>query len=177
MELFGVGIPELGLVLLIALVIVGPQRFPEVARQIAQWIRTARSFTDAVMQDVRAAVDEIEQEVTAANDGVNPIRELQELRKELGTAAQDATSTVSEAATLPPEPISDQWAAVTETRATDAVPDPAAEPAADPEVAVTSTVGSAEVATAEVAAVPASEPAPAATVTPPNPVESRRADA
>ena len=97
MELFGVGIPELGLVLLIALVIVGPQRFPEVARQIAHWVRTARQFTDAVMQDVRAAVDEIEQEVTAANDGVNPIRELQELRNELNTAANDATSTVSEA--------------------------------------------------------------------------------
>ena len=121
MELFGVGIPELGLVLLIALVIVGPQRFPEIARQIAHWVRTAREFTDAVMQDVRAAVDEIEQEVTAANDGVNPIRELQELRNELSTAAQDATSTVSEAAAVPS--LNDEWAAVAETRATDAVLD------------------------------------------------------
>ena len=98
MELFGVGIPEIGLILLIALVIVGPQRFPEVARQIAHWIRTARAFTDEVMKDVRAAVDEIEEEVTASNDGVNPIREFEELRRELTGAAQEATGTVSEAA-------------------------------------------------------------------------------
>jgi len=170
MELFGVGIPELGLVMLIALVIVGPQRFPEVARQIAQWVRTARSFTDAVMQDVRAAVDEIEHEVTAANDGVNPIRELQELRKELGTAANDATSTVTEASTLPP--LNDEWAAVAETRATDAVLDPAPE---------------AEAAPVEVTPQATPEPAPAATASEPTTVqpataqptavEGRRADA
>ncbi len=171
MELFGVGIPELGLVMLIALVIVGPQRFPEVARQIAHWVRTARSFTDAVMQDVRAAVDEIEQEVTAANDGVNPIRELQELRKELGTAASDATSTVTEASTLPP--LNDEWAAVAETRATDAVLDDTPEPVATVPV--------------ETAPETTPEPAPAAiaveptsvqpTTAQPTTVEGRRADA
>lgn len=126
MELFGVGVPELGLIMLIALVVVGPQRFPEIARQMAHWIRTARAFTDAVMKDVRAAVDEIEQEVTTANDGVNPIRELKELRGELNAAARDAastvndaTSTVADAAALPP--MNDEWAAVTETRDTDTV--------------------------------------------------------
>lgn len=126
MELFGVGVMELGLIMVIALVVVGPQRFPEIARQMAHWIRTARAFTDAVMKDVRAAVDEIEQEVTTANDGVNPIRELRELRGELSAVARDATSTVNEAtatvadaATLPP--MNDEWAAVTETRDTDTV--------------------------------------------------------
>ena len=124
MELFGVGIPELGLVLLIALVIVGPQRFPEVAREIARWVRTAREFSDAVMKDVRAAVDEIEQEVTTANDGVNPIKELSELRRELGGAVQHASTTVDEARTLPPvEPVNDEWAAVTETTATLPLPE------------------------------------------------------
>lgn len=127
MELFGVGIFEFGLIALIALIIVGPQRFPEVARQAARWIRTARAFSDAVMKDVRAAVDEIEQEVTAANDGVNPIKELTELRRELGSALQDANSTVEEARTLPPvEPVNDEWAAVAET--TDTLPMPESTP-------------------------------------------------
>ena len=114
MELFGVGVFELGLIMLIALIVVGPQRFPEVARQIAQWIRTARAFTDAVMKDVRSAVDEIEQEVTAANDGVNPIRELNELRNELSGAARDATSTISEATQLPALPASTDTAGASE---------------------------------------------------------------
>ena len=101
MELFGIGVPEIGVVFLIALIIVGPQRFPEVARQVARWIQTARTFSDAVMKDVRAAVDELEQEVTAANDGVNPIRELGVLREELTGAVEDATATVTDATTLP----------------------------------------------------------------------------
>ncbi|MGE3856265.1 MAG: twin-arginine translocase TatA/TatE family subunit [Dehalococcoidia bacterium] len=175
MELFGVGIPEIGLIMLIALVIVGPQRFPEVARQLAHWIRTARAFTDAVMKDVRSAVDEIEQEVTAANDGVNPIRELEDLRKELGTAAQDANATVADAATLPPvAPVNDEWAAVTETRDTDAVIEPEPEPAA-------ATEGAPPAATIpEVTPEPAAEPEPepaAATRAEPTPPEQRRADA
>ena len=118
MELFGVGLPEIGIVLLIALVIVGPQRFPEVAREVARWINTARGFTDSVMTDIRAAVDELEQDVTAANDGVNPIRELQALRQDLTGAVQDASSTLTSASTLAalPEPTSDE---ATPTESTD----------------------------------------------------------
>lgn len=139
MELFGVGLPEIGIVLLIALVIVGPQRFPEVAREVARWINTARGFTDSVMTDIRAAVDELEQDVTAANDGVNPIRELREIRNELAGAAQDATATVEEARTLPPvTPINDEWAAVAETTATESLEVPDV-PASVPDLHIEST--------------------------------------
>ncbi|MDA0301512.1 MAG: twin-arginine translocase TatA/TatE family subunit [Chloroflexi bacterium] len=166
MELFGVGVMELGLIMLITLIVVGPQRFPEVARQLAQWIRNARAFTDSVMKDVRAAVDEIEQEVTAANDGVNPIRELQDLRKELDTAAKDATSTVSDATALPPTPINDEWAAVAETTATDAVIEPAPEPAVS------------EVSANPVPTVEPEPPAePVRPAEPAAPTQERRADA
>ena len=110
--------------LVIALVIIGPQRFPEVARQVARWIQTARSFTDAVMTDVRAAVDELEQDVTASNGGVNPIRELETLQQELRGAARDATATVSDvtatvsdASTLPALPERTDAAPAPETAA------------------------------------------------------------
>ncbi len=167
MELFGVGIPELGLVMLIALVIVGPQRFPEIARQMARWIRTARAFTDEVMKDVRAAVDEIEQEVTANNDGVNPIRELREIHSELTGAVHDATSTVEEARTLPPvEPMNDEWAAVTDTTATQSLA---------PEASAAETTAMASDALPESTPLEPT-PIPASTLDEP-PAQSRRADA
>ena len=137
MELFGVGIPEIGLVALIALVIVGPRRFPEVARQVARWIRSARALSDSVMVDVRAAVSELEQEVTAGTDGVNPIRELEAIRRELTGVSQEVTSAASAAADLPPLDESPtppatpetpetasaaEWAAVAETTDTDVAP-------------------------------------------------------
>ena len=165
MELFGVGIPELGLVMLIALVIVGPQRFPEIARQMARWVRTARAFTDEVMKDVRAAVDEIEQDVTAANDGVNPIRELRDIRDELRGASQDATATVEDARTLPPvTPMNDEWAAVTDTTATQSLEAP--DVSASVPVAVVEAVTEPEASDTPTAPEPPAPPAP-----------SRRADA
>lgn len=130
MELFGVGIPEIGLIALIALVIVGPQRFPEVAREAARWYRTARSFSDAVMNDVRVAMNELEQEVTAANDGVNPIRELSDLQREIAGATQDATSTLTEATTLPAVPEPGDASAPSEGDAADAADSTGAQKAA-----------------------------------------------
>ena len=88
MNLFGIGFPEAGLVMVLALILVGPQRFPEIARQAGRWYRTARAFTDAVMQDVRAAVDEIEDELGVEGGDLQPIRELTDLRRDLADAIQ-----------------------------------------------------------------------------------------
>ena len=63
MSLFGVGAGEALVVLVLAMIVVGPQRFPEIARQGGRWYRIARQYSNEVMKDVRAAVDDIEQEI------------------------------------------------------------------------------------------------------------------
>lgn len=97
MNLLGIGVPEAGLIFVLALILVGPQRFPEMARQAGRWYRTARTFTDSVMKDVRSAVDEIEDELeTEGAVSLQPIRELAGLRGDL----IDAIRATAEAATL-----------------------------------------------------------------------------
>ncbi|MDP2327256.1 MAG: twin-arginine translocase TatA/TatE family subunit [Dehalococcoidia bacterium] len=76
MNLFGVGASEAGLILLIALILIGPQNFPQVMRQAGRWYKVARAFSNEVMKDVRAAVDEIEQEVTRETGDLQSVREL-----------------------------------------------------------------------------------------------------
>jgi len=76
MNLFGVGASEAGLILLIALILIGPQNFPQVMRQAGRWYKVARAFSNEVMKDVRAAVDEIEQEVTRDVGDLQSVREL-----------------------------------------------------------------------------------------------------
>ncbi len=98
MDLFGVGLPEAGLVFVLALILIGPQRFPEMARQAGRWYRTARQFTDAIMVDVRAAVDEIESEIADKNDGVRPIRELQDLRREFTQIGEEIAAAAGDEA-------------------------------------------------------------------------------
>ncbi len=88
-ELFGVGAAEAVLVFVIALVLVGPQRFPDLARQGGRWYRIARRYTAEVTKDVRAAIDEIEEEVKAETGDLKVVREIgeemQTQLKETGT--------------------------------------------------------------------------------------------
>ena len=99
MELFGVGPLEALLVGVIAFILVGPDKFPELARQAGKWYRVARAFTADVMADVQGAVKEIEAEVDATTGGgLRSIRELtdsstsilQEARTDLEAATSSA---------------------------------------------------------------------------------------
>ncbi|GMU39874.1 MAG: hypothetical protein AMXMBFR23_07400 [Chloroflexota bacterium] len=89
MNLFGVGAPEAGVILLIALILIGPQNFPQVMRQAGRWYRVARAFSNEVMKDVRSAVDEIEQEVKRDAGDLESIRELTNLDGDLRQVKTD----------------------------------------------------------------------------------------
>jgi Sec-independent protein translocase protein TatA len=104
MSLFGVGAMEAGLVLVIALVLVGPQRFPEIAREGGKWYRIARRFTAEVTKDLRVAVDEIESEIKAEAEDLQSVRELGSLDADLKAAGSDvqaATESIAEVAEEP----------------------------------------------------------------------------
>jgi len=88
MNLFGVGPAEAGLVFVIALIVVGPQRFPEIMRQAGRWYRVARAYSNEVMKDVRTAVDEIEREVKAETDDLKSVGALTDLRGDLKEARE-----------------------------------------------------------------------------------------
>ncbi|MEX2032304.1 MAG: twin-arginine translocase TatA/TatE family subunit [Dehalococcoidia bacterium] len=83
MNFFGVGPAEAGLVFVIGLLVVGPQRFPEIMRQAGRWYRVARAYSNEVMKDVRAAVDDIEREVKAETEDLNFAREFSDLKGDL----------------------------------------------------------------------------------------------
>ena len=51
MEILGIGPLELLVILVIALIFVGPERLPEIARQIGKTVRTLRSMSSIVMAE------------------------------------------------------------------------------------------------------------------------------
>ncbi len=136
MELFGVGPLEALLVGVITFILVGPDKFPELARQAGKWYRVARAFTADVMEDVQGAVKEIEAEVDATTGGgLRSIREL----------TDSSTSILSEAR-------ADMEAA---TSSAQAAIESSADTAVTLEAAPVQAVAPVEVVTAE--AAPASE--------------------
>src|SRR5690606_39065942 len=116
MEFLGVGAAEALVVFVLILILVGPQRFPEMMRQGGRWYRIARGFTSEVMKDVRAAVDEIEQDVKDDPDllsvrdlgsfGSDLERDLDETRRDLDRTGTDAAAAAGGAASRAPRPIS-----------------------------------------------------------------------
>ncbi len=44
-EVFGVGVPEMVIILVVALIFLGPDKLPEAARTVGGWVRQIRSFT------------------------------------------------------------------------------------------------------------------------------------
>ena len=51
--MFGVGLPEIAVILVVAIVVFGPDRLPEFARQAGRMLRQVRQFTQAARDDIR----------------------------------------------------------------------------------------------------------------------------
>jgi sec-independent protein translocase protein TatB len=51
---FGVGLPELMVILVVAVVVFGPDRLPDFARQAGRLVRQVRQFTQAARDDIRS---------------------------------------------------------------------------------------------------------------------------
>ncbi len=55
--MFDIGFSELLLVLVVALIVVGPERLPAVARTLGAYVRKARQTFDSVRQEVEKELD------------------------------------------------------------------------------------------------------------------------
>ena len=52
--MFGIGLPELAVIIVVAIVVFGPDRLPDFARQAGRFVRQVRRFTQAARDDIRS---------------------------------------------------------------------------------------------------------------------------
>lgn len=86
MQFVGIGLPELLLILVLTVIVVGPERLPEAAAQLARWIRQARAYAQFVARDFNEVIGELEKEVGTSREDF----------KEIATVLNRNTSAVFE---------------------------------------------------------------------------------
>ena len=94
MELFGVGAGEALVVMIITLIVVGPHRFPEIAREGGRYYRIARRYANEVMTDVRGAMEELEAEVTTQKGELSSLQD--ELREGITAPLEETRTEIRE---------------------------------------------------------------------------------
>jgi len=91
MNFFGVGPLELALVAIIAVIILGPERIPEVAVQIARAVRQLRSYATSATSQMRKELDELTREYEEVR------KELKEFRESVGKDVSSVADQISKA--------------------------------------------------------------------------------
>lgn len=109
MEFLGIGLPELLVILLLILIVVGPNRLPEMAARLARFIRAARRYSSQVTKDFNETVAELEQEYDEMKGewkevGQGLDESVKEVSKELAAADKDIKEALDDASAAADEP-------------------------------------------------------------------------
>jgi TatA/E family protein of Tat protein translocase len=93
MDFFGIGAPELLLILLIFFIFFGPSKLPEVAGMMGKAMRKLKQASAEMNKNLQEMSDEIKEtgkETSSAVSGDKGlVKELKDVSKELGDAAKD----------------------------------------------------------------------------------------
>ena len=82
--MFGIGLPELIVILVLALIVLGPEKLPQVAKQVARFINDLKRATDEFKKELDLdKLDDIKNPVKLENLLGDEIKELKDIKKDL----------------------------------------------------------------------------------------------
>lgn len=104
--MFDVGFWELVVIGVVGLLVIGPKRLPEVARQLGQWTGKARSMARILKQQLREELGDADprriMDPSPVSRAPSAMAGDGSRADEANTAPSDAASSATQAATAPP---------------------------------------------------------------------------
>ncbi len=84
--MFGIGLPELIVILVLALIVLGPEKLPQVARQVARFVNDLKKATDEFKKELDLdKLDDIKNPVKLENLLGEELNDLKDIKKDLST--------------------------------------------------------------------------------------------
>jgi len=96
--LFDVGFQEVVLIGVIALLVIGPERLPAVARSVGRWVGKMQRFVAGVKRDLQSELntDEVRKLLNSQEDQIRELKEMvNETRSDFEKTARSASSDLS----------------------------------------------------------------------------------
>jgi Tat protein translocase TatB subunit len=108
MDFLGIGLPEIILILIIAVIVVGPKRLPEIAVQIARAIRQLRGYATDITAEMRSELDELTREYEEVRKELQEFRraaakDVHAISREIDRAVREAPAIIESSAEPEPE--------------------------------------------------------------------------
>ena len=97
--MFDMGFQEIVLIGIIALIIIGPERLPGVARNVGLWVGKMQRFVAGVKSDIanELQTDELRSMLSSQEDQIRELKSMvKETQSDLERTAKDAQRSVSE---------------------------------------------------------------------------------
>ena len=105
MNIFGIGIWELLSILIVILLVIGPERLPKVARQLGKYYRSFIRVTKNLSGEFKKAIDwEEDEELKSTIEEIKV--DVQDVGKVLSSEVEEAKASVKEATQNVTEPLS-----------------------------------------------------------------------
>lgn len=96
--MFGIGMPELLLILAVALIVLGPKRLPEIARSLGRGLAEFRRTTDEVRREINAVEDDLDESMHEDSKKPDPSKEKLPEEPTEAKLPEDSTSAAGESA-------------------------------------------------------------------------------
>ncbi len=126
--MFGVGFEEFILVIMVALIVLGPERLPIAMRTVGRWVRQLRDMSREFRKEFAEEFAFIQEEMSELRKEADATRsELAEIRRELGQTVQETTDEVKD---IGNEMVSDVRGAVDSVSGRDGASKPSSTPPA-----------------------------------------------